>query len=161
VANDEQGPSARCDWAQLNSHLAAALEEAIAALPVRQRNVLRLHSLRDVSADAIGRMYGVHRATTTRWLTDAREQHRLRLELALGTQTLESVNRELAAGIELSLPGALVSESKEEAAPVSRYSAIASRFAALAHRRRAWCGPRSPRHLTAGRATCARPRPAR
>jgi RNA polymerase sigma-70 factor len=119
VANDEQGPSARCDWAQLKPHLAAALEEAIAALPVRQRNVLRLHYLEDVSADAIGRMYGVHRATTTRWLTDAREQvfeqvqHRLRLELALGTQTLESVNRELAAGIELSLPGALVSESKE------------------------------------------------
>jgi RNA polymerase sigma-70 factor, ECF subfamily len=119
VANDEQGPAARCDWAQLKPHLAAALEEAISALPVRQRNVLRLHYLEDVSADAIGRMYGVHRATTTRWLTDAREQvfaqvqQRLRLELSLGTQTLEVVNRELAAGIELSLPGALVSETKE------------------------------------------------
>ncbi|MCU0697275.1 MAG: sigma-70 family RNA polymerase sigma factor [Myxococcaceae bacterium] len=112
VAVDEQGPSARCDWAQLKPHLATALEEAIAALPVRQRNVLRLHYVEDVSAEAIARMYGVHRATTTRWLTDAREQvfahvqQRLRLELAVGTQTLDSVNRDLANGIELSLPGA-------------------------------------------------------
>jgi RNA polymerase sigma-70 factor (ECF subfamily) len=112
VAVDEQGPAGRCDWAQLKPHLSAALETAIASLPVRQRNVLRLHYVEDVSAEAIARMYGVHRATTTRWLADAREQvfshvqQQLRLELAVGTQTLDSVNQDLADGIELSLPGA-------------------------------------------------------
>lgn len=111
VASDGQSASSHCDWAQLKPHLAAALSEGLAALPVRQRNVLRLHYVEGVSADALGRMYSVHRATTTRWLTDGREQlfafvqARLRTTLDLGTLTLESVNRDLAYGIELSLPG--------------------------------------------------------
>lgn len=109
VASDERGPGQRSERAGLEPHLREALESAIASLPVRQRNVLRLHYLEGVSADALGQMYGVHRATTTRWLVDARahvsaevERH-LRTTLELGSATLDSIHRQLADGVDLSL----------------------------------------------------------
>jgi RNA polymerase sigma-70 factor (ECF subfamily) len=118
VASDERGPRERSDWSQLRPHLSAALEGAVASLPLRQRNVLRLHYLEGVSADALGRMFGVHRATTTRWLADARAhvfahvQRHLRAQLEVGASTLEAINHDLAEGIELSLPGFLAREPR-------------------------------------------------
>ncbi|MBL8955350.1 MAG: sigma-70 family RNA polymerase sigma factor [Myxococcaceae bacterium] len=116
VASDERGPGERTEWARLRPHVRGALEAAIASLPVRQRNLLRLHYLEGLSADALGEMFGVHRATTTRWLADARTHvfgevaRHLRTTLDLGSATLDSVHRQLATGADLSLGGLLASE---------------------------------------------------
>jgi RNA polymerase sigma-70 factor (ECF subfamily) len=60
--------------------LKAALGEALAALEVRQRNLLRQHVLDDLTIDELALLYRVHRATCARWLADARA------ELARGTR---------------------------------------------------------------------------
>ncbi|HVQ13645.1 MAG TPA: sigma factor-like helix-turn-helix DNA-binding protein, partial [Vicinamibacterales bacterium] len=50
----------------------AAIARALAALPVRDRTLLRLRFVERVEVDRIATMYGVHRATATRWLADGR-----------------------------------------------------------------------------------------
>ena len=51
----------------------AAFRTALATLEPRDRNLLRLHVLDELSIDEIGRLHGVHRATAARWLEQARE----------------------------------------------------------------------------------------
>ncbi|MEM9069395.1 MAG: sigma-70 family RNA polymerase sigma factor [Myxococcota bacterium] len=95
--------------AELREPVARALKDALAALPVRERNVLRMHLVDEVSAIAIGRMYGVHRSTATRWITTAREQVlefvrvRLMAELNLDSAAFNSLAKSLADGVELTL----------------------------------------------------------
>jgi RNA polymerase sigma-70 factor (ECF subfamily) len=50
----------------------AALEEALVALPERDRAVLRFHFVEGLNIEAIGKVYRVHRATVARWLVDIR-----------------------------------------------------------------------------------------
>ncbi|HEX2685998.1 MAG TPA: sigma factor-like helix-turn-helix DNA-binding protein [Kofleriaceae bacterium] len=50
----------------------AAIARALAALPVRDRTLLRLRLVEGVEVDRIATMYGVHRTTMTRWLADVR-----------------------------------------------------------------------------------------
>jgi RNA polymerase sigma-70 factor (ECF subfamily) len=50
----------------------SAIARALAALPVRDRNILRLRLIEGVEVGAIATMYGVHRATMTRWFADSR-----------------------------------------------------------------------------------------
>lgn len=45
-----------------------ALREVYAELPPRHRNVLRYHYGERLSVDAIGALYGTHRATAARWV---------------------------------------------------------------------------------------------
>lgn len=108
LAHDGRDAESRLRVAQLSPHLRAALERALAALPVRLRTVLRLHYVDGVPAEVLARLYGVHRATTTRWLVEARQQvleaTHAHLGAVLGPETLSSVKRELSA-FELSLPG--------------------------------------------------------
>lgn len=52
----------------------AAFEEAVGALGPRERNLLRLHFLRNVTLDALAAMYGVHRATIVRQLAKIRDE---------------------------------------------------------------------------------------
>lgn len=51
----------------------AAFVDALASLSTRERTVLRLNSLSDVSIDELGAMYSVHRATAARWVQRARQ----------------------------------------------------------------------------------------
>ncbi len=51
----------------------AAFVEALKRLTVRERTVLRLNALSGLSIDALGQMYGVHRATAARWVHQAKE----------------------------------------------------------------------------------------
>ncbi len=51
----------------------AAFRAAIAALPPRDRNLLRYFYLDGLNIDAIGAIYGKHRATVARWLAGLRE----------------------------------------------------------------------------------------
>lgn len=115
LLDDGPDPRARAEAAQLRPHLREALEQSIAELPTRLRNVLRLHYLEGVSADALARMYNVHRASTTRWLIEARqrvlEATRLQLTEVMGTETFSSVRRELG-DFELSVAGLLATASE-------------------------------------------------
>lgn len=68
VSTDEPGSG------KVRLAFADSLKAALGKLTPRQRTVLRLHVIDGTSADAIGKMYGVHRATATRWITEAKEQ---------------------------------------------------------------------------------------
>jgi RNA polymerase sigma-70 factor (ECF subfamily) len=65
----------------------AAFEEALRAMPVDQRNILRLHYLDGLTLPDTARAYGVSRATAARWLADARAEVKLRVGSLVG-QTL-------------------------------------------------------------------------
>lgn len=51
-----------------------AFEEAVANLTSRDRNFLRLHLFGGLTVEQVGKVYGVHRATATRWLAKLRGQ---------------------------------------------------------------------------------------
>jgi RNA polymerase sigma-70 factor (ECF subfamily) len=59
---------------------ADALAEAFRGLPVQDRNVSRLYYGKELSIDAIGALYDVHRSTVARWL------NRITAELATATR---------------------------------------------------------------------------
>lgn len=91
------------------AELKRAVAEALAALEVRQRNLLRQHVLDGLTIDELARLYRAHRATCARWLADARAElarhTRRRLVQALGLpgDEVDSVLRMLDSDIELSL----------------------------------------------------------
>jgi RNA polymerase sigma-70 factor (ECF subfamily) len=92
-----------------------ALRDAVAALPPRERNALRMHVGGGCSIDQIGLAYGVHRATAARWLERAREsiaegvRHALSLrKLQLTTSEFQSLGHALASELELRLSGSFV-----------------------------------------------------
>lgn len=58
--------------AEYREHVRRALEDAAAALPVRDRTLLRMHLVERASIDDIAAVYRVHRATAARWVTAAR-----------------------------------------------------------------------------------------
>ncbi len=58
--------------AEYRAEFAAALREAIEDLSAEDRTLLRQQIVDDMSIDAVGAAYGVHRATAARWLTRAR-----------------------------------------------------------------------------------------
>lgn len=115
MLDPEYSPQAGVERAQLRPRVREALERSVTALPVRLRMVLRLHYLEGVPAEALARMYGVHRATTTRWLQEARqrvlEATQAHLADVLGPETFSSVKRELG-DFELSLAGLFVGSSE-------------------------------------------------
>ena len=59
--------------AQCQAAFRAALEEAVAALPVRERTALRLNAIDGMSIDQLARIYKAHRSTAARWVAHARE----------------------------------------------------------------------------------------
>lgn len=58
--------------AEYRSEFATALREAIAELSAEDRTLLRQSIVEQLSIDAIGAAFGVHRATAARWLQRAR-----------------------------------------------------------------------------------------
>jgi RNA polymerase sigma-70 factor (ECF subfamily) len=58
--------------AQYREAFVAGFTTAVATLPRRDRNLLRLHLLGGVTLEQLAQMYGVHRATVVRWLATAR-----------------------------------------------------------------------------------------
>lgn len=55
------------------SSFRSAFQEAIASLPTRDRNVLRLVHVEGMTADQVGLVYGVHRVSVARWLGAIRQ----------------------------------------------------------------------------------------
>jgi RNA polymerase sigma-70 factor (ECF subfamily) len=62
----------------------AAFREALAALPDRERTLLRQSALDGLSIDRLAALYRVHRATAARWLEAARRNALAQTRLALG-----------------------------------------------------------------------------
>lgn len=77
-----------------------AFERAIRGLTSRQRNILRLQLDAGLTVEQIGEVYGVHRATATRWLTKIRERLLSETRRELGEQVGASP-RELDGVMEL------------------------------------------------------------
>jgi RNA polymerase sigma-70 factor (ECF subfamily) len=94
-----------------------AVRQAIAALPTRERTLLRFSYVDGLSIDELGDMYQVHRATAARWIARAREMvlldtRRMVMErLGLEAAELDSHMRTLAAQIELSISGLLAGDA--------------------------------------------------
>ena len=87
----------------------AALREAIAQLPERQRNVLRQYYIDGLTIDQLAALYRVDRATTARWVVASRSAVlagvRTELTAALGasTEEIDSILRLVRSQLELSL----------------------------------------------------------
>lgn len=78
--------------AEYRTEFATSLKEAIAALSAEDRMLLRQSIVEQLSIDAIGASFGVHRATAARWLSRARA--------ALVTQTRAKLAQRLAMPVE-------------------------------------------------------------
>lgn len=78
--------------AEYRSEFATALREAIEQLSAEDRTLLRQSIVDQLSVDAIGAAFGVHRATAARWLQRARA--------ALVTGTREILSRRLKLPVE-------------------------------------------------------------
>jgi len=87
------------------------LRQVIQSLPVRERNVLRLSIVEDVSLSQIARMLNVNQSTVSRafhaCLDKVNEEMRVRLKALHGMRDseIESVVRDLRSQIDLSLSG--------------------------------------------------------
>jgi len=93
-----------------------ALRDAVAGLPLRERNALYMHVCGQCSIDDIGRTYGVHRATAARWLERARTAIVAGVRACLRDRDVKltdsefvSVARGLTSVLELRLTGSFLS----------------------------------------------------
>ncbi|QRN97360.1 sigma-70 family RNA polymerase sigma factor [Archangium violaceum] len=93
----------------------AALAESLAALPSRERTVLRLHLVEGLALERIGTLYRAHKSTVSRWLAHAREEvlvgtrARLAERLRLSSGELNSLLRDVPAQLDESLSALLAS----------------------------------------------------
>jgi RNA polymerase sigma-70 factor (ECF subfamily) len=89
----------------------AAFRQVVGELAARDRNLLRLHVIDELTIDEIGALHGVHRATVARWLDRVREHVALgiRREVAreLGIDMFEASDlmQWVKSRIELSMSG--------------------------------------------------------
>lgn len=72
-AIDESSIESRIDRGRFLKAFESSLARAFAQLPARDRNLLRMHYASGVGIDALGRAYGVHRATVARWIARIRQ----------------------------------------------------------------------------------------
>ena len=94
---------------EYRTEFALALNEAIEDLTPEDRTLLRQAIVDDMSIDAIGAAFGVHRATAARWLTRARASlvsathRRLAARLKLPVEQIESVIRLVQSKLDASV----------------------------------------------------------
>ncbi len=94
---------------EYRAEFSIALREAIELLGAEDRTLLRQSIVDDLSIDAIGVAYGVHRATAARWLTRARAalvaatHQRLSERLKLPVEQIESVIRLVSSKLDASM----------------------------------------------------------
>lgn len=95
--------------AEYRAEFAVALREAIDDLTAEDRTLLRQQIVDDMSIDAVGAVYGVHRATAARWLNRARAalvaatHTRLAARLKLPVDQIESVIRLVSSQLDASV----------------------------------------------------------
>ena len=94
----------------------AALRAAFAALSPRERNLLRMHHLHELTVDELAPTLGVHRATVARWIAAARERllaetrAALATRLDVGTATIDSILQGIASQVDISVVRLLADE---------------------------------------------------
>jgi RNA polymerase sigma-70 factor (ECF subfamily) len=86
-----------------------ALSAALAALPDRERAILRLRFVEGLELAHIGKLYRVHESTASRWITSALDavsgatRKGLMARLAVTAATADSVARMVQSGLDLSI----------------------------------------------------------
>ena len=111
-------PESRLDRERVREQLAEVLRAALGSLTPRARNVLRLTCVDQLGGEAVGRLYGVHASTISRWVAEARREilertrQGLAARLSVDESTVDSLLG-LAASIEISLPVCLRSTAPE------------------------------------------------
>ncbi|ADO75168.1 DNA-binding regulatory protein [Stigmatella aurantiaca DW4/3-1] len=86
-----------------------AFQEALGTLTPRERSLLRLHHVDNLSVDSVGTMYQMSRSTAARWIVQAREhliertREALAARLKLEPPELESLLGLLRSHLEVSL----------------------------------------------------------
>lgn len=80
----EDGPELSTFRSLYRDRFRAALEESIGALSARDKTLLRLYVADGLNIEAIGAIYGVHRATVARWFVAIRSRVRVSLFGQLG-----------------------------------------------------------------------------
>jgi RNA polymerase sigma-70 factor (ECF subfamily) len=103
--------------AQYHDAVDGALRVALAGLDPRSRALLRYQLIDGWSIDQVGKLYGVHRATAARWLTDAREvlgaaiRNELAARLQISPEEVDSIVRLVQSRVDMSLERLLVPEA--------------------------------------------------
>jgi RNA polymerase sigma-70 factor (ECF subfamily) len=109
VEAPQPGPDTVLVRGRLGPELQRALEEVLTALPVRERNLLRLYFVQGLTVEEIGRLEGTHKSTVSRWLarvragTLAQVRSTLVQRLGLSAGELDSVLAELKSQLHLSV----------------------------------------------------------
>ncbi len=108
-----QDPELQLLKLRFRPHFHRLLGEALALLPPRDRNVLRLHFVDGLSLSQISAGYQVDKSTVSRWISASRERllahikDGLRAALALEDGELEGLFALVKSGLSLSLSAAL------------------------------------------------------
>ena len=103
--------------AQYREAVDGALRAALGGLDPRSRALLRYPLIDGWSIDQVGKLYGVHRATAARWLTDAREvlgaaiRTELAARLQISPEEVDSIVRLVQSRVDMSLDRLLVPEA--------------------------------------------------
>jgi RNA polymerase sigma-70 factor (ECF subfamily) len=101
------------------AELRLALDEAVRALSARDRALLLYEITEQLSIDRIAALYGVHRSTAHRWVTQARAALRsavrgaLRRRLSCDRADLDSIMRLIHSQLEVSLERRLTDQEIE------------------------------------------------
>jgi RNA polymerase sigma-70 factor (ECF subfamily) len=86
-----------------------SLKEALGRVQERDRSLLRLHLVNNVSVDKIGKMLGVSQSTASRWLAGAREnllvdlKSILREQIRISSVEIESLADLVGGGLDVSI----------------------------------------------------------
>lgn len=109
LAVGEPDPELRHLKTLYRAEFGAALQAALAALPERQRVILRLHYVEGLRLARIAGLYQVHESTVSRWVSSAVEtvasdsRRRLIERLSLSPSSLDSVARMVRSQLDLSI----------------------------------------------------------
>lgn len=109
VVDREPDPELRHLKMLYRSEFRDALLAALASVPDRSRAVLRLRFVEGLELAQIGRLYGVHESTASRWASSALEaiavatRENLIARLAISNETADSVVRMVQSQLDLSI----------------------------------------------------------
>jgi RNA polymerase sigma-70 factor (ECF subfamily) len=113
---DLPSPEAVAIRAEAREALKAAMRAAIGQLDARAKTIVKLAGVDGLSLEQIGVVYGVHKATVSRWLSAIRTQlkrsadEHLHGQLGLTPSELRSLTGEVGSQLELSISKVLDSE---------------------------------------------------
>jgi RNA polymerase sigma-70 factor, ECF subfamily len=118
IPQADESPEEAAIRAQFEREFRGCFASAVASLPQRERNCLRLHLVGGASIEQIGQSYSVHRATVARWIASARERLLaatracLLRKLNVDETMLDSLFRGVEGELDVSFQRLLVQQSR-------------------------------------------------